>query len=154
MKKLSWLLLLVVFLVSIVTFAGSDKTKNELTEKNLIAGLQSDNLGLKTSSAYFLGEYGSTKSVNSLLKVLKSGNTEEERISAAVSLYKIDSDKGLFAIKQRAKFDDSERVQRLCDIFYKNYLFENIEGNVIVEPFDIADLDIEYKGIKLSRFAK
>jgi HEAT repeat protein len=125
MKKLSGLLLLAVLLLSTVTFAGSDKTKNELTEKNLIAGLQSDNLGLKTSSAYFLGEYGSTKSVNSLLKVLKSGDTEEERISAAVSLYKIDSEKGLFAIKQRAKFDDSERVRRLCSMLYQQSLQMN-----------------------------
>ncbi len=122
MKKLSWILLLVLFLASTTTFAGSDKTKDELIEKNLIAGLQSDNLGLKTSSAYFLGEYGSTKCVNSLLKVLKSGNTEEERISAAVSLYKIDSEKGLFAIKQRVKFDDSERVKRICSILYQQSL--------------------------------
>ena len=122
MKKLSWILLLVLFLASTTTFAGSDKTKDELIEKNLIVGLQSDNLGLKTSSAYFLGEYGSTKCVNSLLKVLKSGDTEEESISAAVSLYKIDSEKGLFAIKQRVKFDDSERVKRICSILYQQSL--------------------------------
>jgi HEAT repeat protein len=106
-------------------FASSNDVKKELIEDNLIAGLQSENLGLKTSSAYFLGEYGSSKCVNSLLKVLKSGETEEERISAAVSLIKIDSDKGFFAVKQRAKYDDSERVRRICSMLYKDSLQKN-----------------------------
>jgi HEAT repeat protein len=122
MKKLSGLLFIALLLMATTAFASSNKVKKELMEDNLIAGLQSDNLGLKTSSAYLLGEYGSSKCVNSLLKVLKSGKREEERISAAVSLYKIDSEKGLFAIKQRAKFDDSERVRRLCTMLYQQSL--------------------------------
>ena len=40
----------------------------------------------------------------------------------------------------------------MCQIFYNDYLFNNIEGNVIVEPFEIADLNLEYKGIKLEKF--
>jgi HEAT repeat protein len=125
MKKLSGLLFIAVLLMATTAFASSNKVKKELMEDNLIAGLQSDNLGLKTSSAYFLGEYGSSKCVNSLLKVLKSGETEEERISAAVSLIKIDSDKGFFAVKQRAKYDDSERVRRICSMLYKDSLQKN-----------------------------
>jgi HEAT repeat protein len=125
MKKLSGLLVLAVMLLATTAFASSNEVKKELIEDNLIAGLQSDNLGLKTSSAYFLGEYGSSKCVNSLLKVLKSGETEEERISAAVSLTKIDSDKGTFAVKQRAKYDDSERVRRICTMLYQNSLQKN-----------------------------
>jgi HEAT repeat protein len=148
------LVLMIIFSVSI--FAGNKnlEEKYKTIEDNLLVGLQTDNLGLKVSAAYFLGEMKSERAVIPLMKILKGNTTDEEKLIAALSLCKIKSEKGMFAVKQRIKFDDSERVKRLCDIFYKNYLFENIEGKVIVEPFDIADLNIEYKGIKLSQFAK
>jgi len=148
------LILMIIFSVSI--FAGNKnlEEKYKTIEDNLLVGLQTDNLGLKVSAAYFLGEMKSERAVIPLMKILKGNTTDEEKLIAALSLCKIKSEKGMFAVKQRIKFDDSERVKRLCDIFYKNYLFENIEGKVIVEPFDIADLNIEYKGIKLSQFAK
>ena len=122
MKNLTLLVFLVVLLASTTVLANSDNVKNELIEKNLIAGLQSENVGLVTSSAYYLGEYGSSKSIIPLLKVLKSGDTEEERISAAVALSKINTGLARFAVKRRAKFDDSERVRNLCDRFYQESL--------------------------------
>ena len=150
-KKFFLLILLSVFTLSI--YANNDlEKKYEQIEENLIAGLESDNMGLRTSCAYFLGEIKSQKAVIPLMQMLKSSDEEEERLVASLSLAKIRSEKGLFAIKQRIKFDDSYRVQRQCQIFYNNYLLENVEGNVIVEPFEIADLNLEYKGIKLSQF--
>ena len=144
-------ILLLVFTISSMANNNLEK-KYEQIEQNLIVGLESDNMGLRTSCAYFLGEIKSQKAVIPLMKMLKSSEAVEERLVAALSLSKIRSEKGLFAVKQRIKFDDSERVQRICQIFYNNYLLENIEGNVIVEPFEIADLNLEYKGIKLSQF--
>lgn len=123
MKKLSVIFMLVLFATSL--FAKTNTTKEETIEKNLLVGLKSDNLGLKTSSAYLLGEMGTDKSVNSLMSVLKSGDTEEERISAALALTKINTGKGMFAVKQRATFDDSERVRRLCGMFYNQSLQSN-----------------------------
>lgn len=120
MKKLSAIFFLLIFAGSV--FAGVKTTKENNVEENLIVGLNSDNLGLKTSSAYMLGEYGTSKSINSLLKVLKSGNTEEERISAAMALVKINTEQSMFAVKQNAKFDDSERVRKLCALFYNQSL--------------------------------
>ena len=79
MKKLSGLLFIALLLMATTAFASSSKVKKELMEDNLIAGLQFDNLGLKTSSAYLLGEYGSSKCINSLLKVLKSGKKEKRK---------------------------------------------------------------------------
>ena len=154
-NKIKYVLVLMLIL-SVSIFAGNKnlEEKYKTIEDNLLVGLQTDNLGLKVSAAYFLGEMKSERAVIPLMKMLKGNTTEEEKLIAALSLAKIKSEKGMFAVKQRIKFDDSKRVQRLCDIFYKNYLFENIEGNVIVEPFDIADLNIEYRGIKLSQFVK
>jgi HEAT repeat protein len=126
MKKTNSLMLLVLsLLLSSSMFAGTSTANDSKIEDNLLVGLQSDNLGLITSSAYMLGEYGTSKSVNSLLKVLKSGTSEEERISAAVALTKINTAQSLFAVKQRAKDDDSERVRRLCGMFYNQSLLNN-----------------------------
>ncbi|MCB9208623.1 MAG: hypothetical protein H6609_04530 [Ignavibacteriales bacterium] len=120
MRKLSGLLVLVMLLVvTNLTLAGPKNAVNNNVEETLLVGLNSENLGLKTSSAYFLGEYGTSKSVIPLMKVLKSGKTEEERISAAVALSKINSDVARFAIKQRAKFDESERVRKQCALCYQ-----------------------------------
>lgn len=116
MKKLS----IVFFMIALAgsLFSSPKTTTESIVEDNLIVGLNSDNLGLKTSAAYMLGEYGTSKSINSLLKVLKSGDTEEERISAAMALVKINTEQSMFAVKQNAKFDDSERVRKLCALFY------------------------------------
>ena len=116
MKNLIYLL--VVMLFASTAFAGVNNVKNDNIEQSLLVGLQSDNLGLKTSSAYLLGELGSSKSVIDLMKVLRNGETEEERISAALALSKINTATARFAVKQRIKFDDSERVRRMCTKFY------------------------------------
>lgn len=125
MKNLNKMMLLALILfLSSAVMAGTNTTSTDV-ENNLLVGLQSENLGLKTSSAYYLGTYGTSKSVIPLMKILKSGETEEERISAAVALSKINSEQALFAVKQRAKYDDSERVRRLCAMFYNQSLQNN-----------------------------
>jgi HEAT repeat protein len=118
MKKLKILnILIMIILLTVPLLAGPKKTLATNIEDNLIVGLQSDNLGLKTASAYMLGEYGSSKCVIALMRVLKNGDTEEERISAALALTKINTEKARFAVKQRAKYDESERVRKICEKF-------------------------------------
>lgn len=157
MLKINGLLItLLVLIFSISTLASSTITeeKYKQIEDNLLVGMNSDNLGLQVSCAYFLGEMKSDRAIIPLLKMLKSGGTEEERIMAALSLAKIKSERGLFAIKQRIKFDDSKRVQRLCEIFYTNHLVNELEGDIIVEPLNVVDLNLEYNGIKLADFTE
>jgi len=111
--------LFLLLLTSLTTASsGSNKVQQEQIEDNLIVGVNSTNYGLRVSSAYFLGEIKSGNSVNHLLKLLHNGETEEERIIAALSLIKIQSSIGTFAVKRTAIFDDSERVRRICDKFY------------------------------------
>lgn len=147
------LVLAVVFTVS--TFASNKITEDKYRqiEDNLLHGIKSENLGLQISCAYFLGELKSERAIIPLLKMLKSGATEEERIMAALSLSKIDSDRGIFAIKQKIRFDDSERVQRLCELFYNKIIENELNGNVVVEPVRVVDFNSEYNGMKLSQFA-
>jgi hypothetical protein len=152
MKKTT--LLLVGFLSLLITLNtfGFSKEKYQQIEDNLLVGINTENRGLQISCAFFLGELRSERAVIPLLKMLKSGETEEERIIAALSLSKIDSEKGLFAVKRSIQFDDSERVQRLCSLFYNCCMKNKSKGEVIVEPLSI-DLSMEFNGMKLSDFS-
>jgi hypothetical protein len=127
MKNLR-LLLIVLFsivLVSSVTSGASSNNKvrvSERTIENLMEGLRSDNMGLKISAAYYLGEYECSGAVIELLRVLKSDKREEARIAAALALYKLNDARGLFAVKQAIRFDKSERVKKICSNLYKEHL--------------------------------
>lgn len=119
--------LLLLFLLSTISFGQEQNISNSKIsaddiEKNLIAGIEKENLGLKISSAYYLGERKCTQAVIPLMNVLHTDNSEEARIVAALSLFKIGDSRGLFAIKRAVEFEDSEIVKRFCDIFYKMYL--------------------------------
>ena len=96
-------------------------------------GLNNENIGLQAGCAYMLGEVCCDKSVVGLLDLLHNGRTEELRILAALSLYKIGDTRGLFAIKQAIRFDESKRVSRMCEIFYRAHLKEKT-----VQIFDVA----------------
>ncbi len=96
--------------------------KVELIELNLLNGVSSENEGLQTSSAYFLGELKSRKAVIALMHLLHTGETEEARIVAALSLYKIGDARGMYAVQQNIKFDPSDKVRRMCENFYLTYL--------------------------------
>jgi HEAT repeat protein len=93
-------------------------------------GLNSDNAGLIAGCTYMLGEVRCQRSIISLLDMLHNSDSEELRILAALSLYKIGDSRGIYAIKQSIKFDESRRVQRMCEIFYKVYLREDTESTL------------------------
>ena len=98
-------------------------------ERNLLVGIKSDNIGLQTSSAYFLGEMKSDKSLIYLLKLARYGDTEESRIIAGLSLYKIESDIGMYLLKSLRNSDNSEKVRRTFDRIYKTYISDNRSFN-------------------------
>lgn len=125
MKKLTTILITMVILSSFV-FAGESPgvTKNVTLEsivQTLLNAVQSSNKGLAVSSVQMLGEIKSGKAVIPLMRVLKDGADETARIAAALSLYKIGDARGIFAVKQAAKFDESLRVRNLCSKFYNEY---------------------------------
>jgi HEAT repeat protein len=118
---------LILVILTVLAFAINPSTAkgdkiNDYTVASLIVGVNSDNFGLRTSSAYMLGELRCEKGVIPLMRMLKSEDREDARIVAALALLKIEDAKGMFAIKQAIKFDESERVRRLCTNFYHAYL--------------------------------
>lgn len=103
-------------------FSVFTEEKLSLIEDNLLNGIESDNTGLQTSCAYYLGEMKSDLALIPLLRLARKGKTEEARIIAGLSLYKIESHIGLHILKGRAKNDDSELVRKVFDRLYKKYL--------------------------------
>lgn len=96
---------------------------------NYLVGIQSDNFGVRVSCAYFLGEYNVSEGIIPLMKMLHNEKSEAARIIAALSLTKIGSDKAVFAVKQAARFDESERVRNLCAKFYNSFTY--VEKNQV-----------------------
>lgn len=122
------LIVVLISLISFTSFAGSKRENmKECTVESLIMGISSENFGLRTSAAFMLGELKCEKGVIPLMRMLKSEEREDARIVAALALLKIGSERGLFAIKQAIRFDDSERVRRHCANFYHSYI-ENTES--------------------------
>ena len=80
-----------------------------------------------------LGELCCSRSIIKLMDILHNNPSEELRILAALALYKIRDSRGIYAIKQTIRFDESDRVRRLCEIFYKAYIQEKNEP-----PIDVA----------------
>jgi HEAT repeat protein len=82
-----------------------------------------------------IGELQLSKAVIPLMRILHQDENEEIRIAAALALYKIGSPIAIHAVKQSIKFDESERVSKLCASFYSEYLkqkFNDEEINVNV----------------------
>ncbi len=134
--KINILVLAVSLLLlgTISTFAQNTNSNRSLTiseeaTNNYLVGIKSDNLGLRISSAYFLGEYKASEAIIPLMKILHNDKSEDVRIIAALSLTKIGSDKAIFAVKQSASFDKSERVRNLCAKFYSGYTYNQNDNN-------------------------
>jgi hypothetical protein len=137
MKKLAIVSIVItsVILFSAILFSqpvpkhSVEMNENQILE-NLLVGTSSCNKGLCASCVYLMGELCCQKSVIPLLGLLHNAECEEIRILAALSLCKIGDARGIYAVKRAAIFDESERVKKLCNLFYK----ATIAGKVTVTP--------------------
>jgi hypothetical protein len=110
------------------------RVTKELIAINLLNGLASDNKGVRESSAFMLGEERVIRAVVPLMKILRDGEDESSRIVAALSLCRIGDPRGVYAVRQAARFDDSERVRTLSAWFYNQYVKPGSFDFIAVEP--------------------
>jgi len=132
------LMLIIIFSVSIalITLDISAKPKIKVnvtknTVSSLMIGLASDNVGLKSSSAYMIGELQLSKAVIPLMRILREDENEDLRITAALALYKIGTPLAINAVRQAIKFDESKRVSKHCANFYYEYSRNKISDEEI-----------------------
>lgn len=140
MKKSAFYLvaLISIFLLNINLLSQnlpnhSIKLNEDQITENLLIGIQSCNKGLTASCTYLLGKFCCKKSVVPLLSLLHNAECEEIRILAALSLIKIGDGRGVYAVKRAAIFDESERVKRLCNQFYKAFLAGKVTDQMYFE---------------------
>jgi 2',3'-cyclic-nucleotide 2'-phosphodiesterase (5'-nucleotidase family) len=122
-----------VFIVVQTLFAQTAEFTNEKKSTvvdNLNVAIKSDNIGLQTSGATVLSELISDAYLESsdasvamipLLKMLKEGKTDEERIAAAVALYRLGNNIGIYSLRGVALYDDNEKVASICKNLYYSY---------------------------------
>jgi HEAT repeat protein len=137
MKRIAMSLGVLVLLAAFTTpaageekFAGLTKEKYDAAVVNLMIGLKSDNLGLKKSSAFMLGELKAQEAVVPLMEILHSQGPECCRIVAALALCRIGDEMGVFAVKRAVKFDESIQVAQKCAWFYEQYVQPGTYGFV------------------------
>ncbi len=122
-------IIVLILLFAFVTYSQDsievvDRITDVDIDKNLIVGVKTHNLGLRVSASYYLGERKSSRAVIPLMHVLHNDESPEARIIAALSLFKIGDERGIFAIKKAIEFDKNEQVRNMCAIFYQMYLAE------------------------------
>ena len=139
MKNITGILAVLLFTAYLLNFtyaAGNPKEKSEINQntiESLLMGLQSENLGLKTGSAYMIGELKLNEGIIPLMKILREDKNEEARIAAALALYKIGTPMAIHSVKQSIRFDNNERVSRLCSNFYNEYLRNKTDDKEAIE---------------------
>jgi hypothetical protein len=128
MKKLLFLWLSLSFVVAIATvsFAQADKeistpSKYEAIEANYLTGLNSDNQGLKVSSAYFLGNMKSNKAVIPLMKMFRNEKNNGAKLVAAWSLLKIGDARGVFLVKRESELGNCDGINCMLHQLYEDY---------------------------------
>ena len=104
--------------------------KKSAVVDNLTTAVKSDNIGLQTSGALVLSNLIGDSYIESsdasvalipLMKMLKEGKTDEERIAAAVALYQLGNSIGIYSLRGVAVFDDNEKVADACKNLYYSY---------------------------------
>ena len=128
--------IIIVLIAFIIVPFTSSQTKQFPEEKksaivdNLTIGIESTNYGLRISSADVLfdlvhNEYldsdDASKAMIPLLMMLDRGQTDEERISAALALFNLGNGIGIYRLRGVAKYDDNERVSKICKNLYYSY---------------------------------
>lgn len=143
MKTIMTLLLalLVVHTLSAQVSEFPAEKKSAIVD-NLTVGIESDNTGLHTSAALvmydlinesYLESEDASKAMVPLLKLLKNGETNEERIAAAVALYELGNPIGIYRLRGVAVFDDNEKVATVCKNLY--YTYHKLRGTEYLASF-------------------
>jgi len=133
-KKIIFGCILALVLLSTNSEAQSISIKELTNSKyaldNLIAGIKSENCGIKRSSIYFAGKYRIKEVKDVLLDQLKNENESCTRILIAMVLYEMGSTDGLLLVRDLIQTDEDVKVRRMATHIYYEYLKNDNEEYV------------------------
>jgi len=107
-----------------------DLTDNEYALKNLVAGIQSDNTGVKRSSIYFAGKYRIAEVESILINQLNEEDDARTRILIALVLYEMGSEEGLLEVQKLSLSDEDAKVRRMTTQIFNEYLVNDSNGSL------------------------
>lgn len=123
--------LLIAFLMS-PSFAQKQSikevTSNEHALDNLIAGIQSDNLGVKRSSIYYAGKYRVAETEDVLIDQVKKEEDPSTRILISLVLFEMGSEEGLLEVQELSINDENSKVRRMATQIYNEFLVNDSQG--------------------------
>ncbi|MBU0475169.1 MAG: hypothetical protein KKF62_13525 [Bacteroidetes bacterium] len=119
MKNIIKVIVIVSFVLSsssqIIAKDSPLKTKKisyEQIEESLLTGLNSDNMGLKISCSYMLGEIKSKKAISDLTAIVNNGDNDKAKLTAILALLKIASSECVALLNQNEQNDE---IRQICE---------------------------------------
>ena len=109
-----------------------DITDNKYALRNLVAGIQSENNGVKRSSIYFAGKYRIAETESALIDQLKEEKDPSTRILIALVLYEMGSGEGLMEVQKLSINDKDAKVRRMATQIYNEYLVNDIQSTAFL----------------------
>ena len=129
--------LIVLILASVLMGSGfaqrssiKNVTDNEYALKNLVAGIQSDNTGVKRSAIYFAGKYRIAEVEDVLINQLNEEDDASTRILIALVLFEMGSEEGLVEVQELSLNDEDAKVRRMATQIFNEYLVNDTKGSL------------------------
>jgi len=134
----SWILSIVLIFTMLISTTSvnaqmtpiSSVTSNEHALMNLLAGIKSDNDGVKRSCIYFAGKYKIAEAEDALIEQLHNEENSSTRILIALVLYEMGSIDGLLEVNKLSKADINPEVRRMSTHIYNEYLINDVNNSV------------------------
>ncbi len=117
--------------------AGADKAR---IVENLLAGLRSENDGLRRSSALMLGQIYAGTAAIPLMAAFRDDENPQVRIAAAWALCRMGSEVGTYIVKQRVRFEDDAVVKAHSAYYYDTYVREGVFTIVEIVPPTLSQM--------------
>ena len=110
----------------------TEYTKHKYALDNLKMGIKSENAGVRKSAIYFAGKYKVEETAEDLIKQLAKEENPSIRVLIALSLFEIDSEEGLRAVKKLSILDRDLKVKRMAGFVYDEFMKNNLTEKVSV----------------------
>jgi HEAT repeat protein len=124
-KIFSIVLALVMILPASFVLAQNNSIKDITAHKyaldNLLAGIKSENEGVRRSSIYFAGKYKIAETEQALIDRLKNEPNPATRSLIAFVLYELGSEEGFAEVKKLALNDIDPNVRRMSIHLIREY---------------------------------
>ena len=101
---------------------------NKYALKNLVAGIHSENDGVRRSTIYLAGYYRITEAEDALIDQLTDEKNASTRILISLVLFELGSEKGMQEVKNVSVSDADAKVRRMATQIYNEYIVNNSQS--------------------------